>query len=110
MEELEELKSWLTDSRLVEYYDEMVQQGYESVKDIDGLDENGIEELMQHCGIKKPGHKSRFKSACVARKSTQKNPPVEIESAAKRSSEVTCKFILHRQWSKQNRWGLLNMG
>lgn len=56
------LLAWLQQNRLQEYYEALIEHGYDNRKDMEDMEPDEVDEMFTYAKVK-PGHKARFKRA-----------------------------------------------
>ena len=99
MEATNQLKNWLENIRLSEYFEEFVNQGYDH---IDDLTVDSVDDILRDVNITKPGHQKRLKLGISTLESGKKNPPEKPCTSTNQSSTDTGLKTPKRKFSLFN--------
>lgn len=83
---MEELKAFLTNVKLEQYFGNLVENGYDDVKFMLTMKESEVIEMLADANIEKKGHIKKFIAALNIRKCIEVNPIAPQDHKAAPSS------------------------
>ena len=82
VEEESHLKKFLLDNGLDQYFNSIVDNGYDDFEFISKFDAIEVVEMLEDCGIKKKGHIKKFEALLKANKYKPKELPTSDEASS----------------------------